>query len=204
MALYAVEIEIVPAFGWMAAPEFDTLIRTLRNGHERRNARATQVRHRYTLPLKNITSTAYLAELKSAFLAVRGQAHSFLAKDHSDFAVIGESLGLAPAGSTAVQLIKVSTWGAAEYTRTISRPVQAGFVMYQDGIAKPGTLDASTGLFTPDTDWTESSPLNWTGEFRVPVRFASDSLPMSIDDRFGAGGAYAMNGSIELLEVFGE
>jgi len=201
MTALATVLDITPAFGWQGGPEFNTRITTLKNGHERRNANWSQVRHRYTLPFKNITNSAYLDQLKAAFFVARGQANSFLAKDWSDYRATGESLGNAPAGTTAVQLQKVATFGAATYTRTITKP-KAGAVVYQAGVAKSGTLDTATGLFTPDTAWTEGQALTWTGEFYVPVRFASDMMPMTIDNR--SGSEYVMNGSVELVEVFGE
>lgn len=203
MTFYAVELDLVPSFGWQGGPEFVTRVRELRNRHERRNANAALVRHRYLLPFQNITDAAYLVKLKNAHLAMRGQTHSFLAKDHADHTATSESLGVAPAGSTAVQLAKNYAFGAAGYARPITKPV-AGAVVYQAGVAKPGTLDTLTGLFTPTTAWTGGAALTWSGDFRVPVRFASDYLPMTIDDKFGSGGPFAMNGSVELLEVFGE
>lgn len=201
MTAFATVLDITPAYGWQGGPGFNTRITQLKNGHERRNANWDQVRHHFTLPFQNITDAAYLLRLKSVFLAMRGQTHSFLAKDWSDYRATGESLGNAPAGTTAVQLQKVATFGSATYTRTITKP-KAGAVVYQAGVAKSGTLDTATGLFTPDTAWTEGQALTWTGEFYVPVRFASDLLPMSIDNR--SGSQYVMNGSIELVEVFGE
>ncbi len=203
MTFYAVELDLCPAFGWQGGPEFVTRVRELRNRHERRNANAALVRHRYLLPFQNITDADYLTELKNAHLAMRGQTHSFLAKDHADYQAVTESLGVAPSGSAAVQLVKNYAFGAAGYARQITKPV-AGAVVYQAGVAKPGTISTLTGLFTPTTAWTAGQAITWTGEFRVPVRFASDYLPMTIDDRFGSGGAFAMNGSVELTEVFGE
>lgn len=201
MAAYTTVMDITPAYGWQGGPAFNTRIVPLRNGHERRNANWDQVKHQFTLPFQNITDAAYLQHLKAVFLAMRGQTHSFLAKDWSDYQAAGESLGAAPAGSAAVQLQKVATFGAASYTRTITKP-KAGVVVYQDGVVKAGTLDTATGEFTPDTAWTEGEPLTWSGEFYVPVRFASDLLPMSIDNRTGDG--YVLNGAIDLIEVFGE
>lgn len=195
------ELDLCPAYGWSGGPEFYTRVVTLRNGHERRNAMLSQMRHRFTLPFLNISDASYLLYLKSVFAAAMGMAESFLVKDHSDFEATAESLGNAPAGSAAVQLVKTYTFGATTYSRTIEHPV-TGAVVYQSGVAKAGTLDTSTGLFTPDSAWTEGAPLTWTGEFRVPVRFASDSLNMSIDSRTAAG--FAMNGAVELVEVFGE
>ena len=202
--LYPVEIDVAPGFGWQASPEFTTLIKTLKNGRERRNAENDVVRHRYSLPFLNIPDNAYLLQIKSCFLAVRGQLHAFLVRDATDYRAVDDALGLAPAGSAPVQLVHVATFGAASYERVISKPVAGTVVLRQNGVIKAGAADPLTGLFTPTTAWAEGAVLTWSGEFRVPVRFASDSLPMTIDERFGAGGPYAMNGSIELVEVFGE
>lgn len=202
MTFYAVELDLCPAFGWEGGPEFFTRVRMLRNGHERRNANWDQVRHHYTLPFQNILAAEIARELKGFFLAMRGQTHSFLAKDHSDFEAVDEPLGMSPAGSTPVQLVKVSTFGSATYSRTITKPLAAGFVLKKGGDTKAGTLDSLTGLFTPTTAWGTPAALTWSGEFRVPVRFASDQQLMSIDNK--SGGQFVLNSSVELIEVFGE
>lgn len=203
MTAYATELDLCPAYGWQGGPEFNTRIVSLRNGHERRNANWAQMRHHYTLPFQNITDDDYLGDLKAVFLAMLGQTHSFLAKDHSDFQADGEALGTSPAGSTPVQLKKTYTFGSATYVRNILKPKAGSVTVYQNGVAKAGTFSTTTGLFTPTTAWTAAAALTWDGEFFVPVRFASDLLQMSIDSKRG-GTAYAMNGSIELVEVFGE
>ena len=196
------ELDLCPAFGWQGGPEFYTRIITLRNGHERRNANWAGMRHHYTLPFQNITDADYLLYLKSVFVAAQGQAESFIVKDHSDYQATLEPLGTAPSGSTPVLLKKTYTFGEASIVRDITKPV-AGAVIYQNGSPKAGTLDTTTGYFTPTTSWSGGATLAWTGEFRVPVRFASDILSSSIDSR-GGNGDYAMTGSVELIEVFGE
>lgn len=202
MTAYAIELDICPAYGWQGGPELSTRVVGLRNGHERRNANWDLVRHRFVLPFQNITDQSYLNDLKSAFLAMRGQLHSFLVKDWSDFEAVGESLGNAPAGTAAVQLQKISSFGIASYTRQITKPKSGTVTVYQAGVEKAGSLDTTTGFFTPSTSWTEGQSLTWDGEFYVPVRFASDLLPMTIDNKSGA--SHVLNGSIELVEVFGE
>ena len=194
------ELDLCPGYGWQGGPEFYTRILTLRNGHERRNANWLGMKHRFVLPFQNITDNDYLAYLKSVFVACAGRAESFRAKDWSDFTATAQSLGNAPAGSAAVQLVKTYAFGSTTYSREITKPVSA--TVYQNAVAKAGTLDDQTGLFTPSTAWTEGDPLTADFEFRVPVRFASDVLSISIDNRRGQD--YAMNGSIELVEVFGE
>lgn len=196
------ELDLCPAYGWQGGPEFYTRVITLKNGHERRNANWSGMRHRYVLPFQNITDATYLLELKAVFAAAMGQADSFLVKDHSDYTADNESLGNAPAGSAGVQLVKSYTFGPTTYVRDITKPVSAVLVVYQNGVAKDGAVDSDTGIFTPTTGWTEGQPLTWDGEFRVPVRFASDVLNMSIDSRRGQ--QFAMSGSVELVEVFGE
>ncbi len=197
---YDFELDLCPGYGWQGGPSFNTRIKPLRNGHERRSVKASLARHMYTLPFQNILEQVYLDELKAAFLAARGSGHSFKVKDRSDYRAVNASLGNAPTGSAAVQLKKTSTFGVATYSRTITKP--KAVTVYQSGIAKPGTVNSLTGMFTPTTAWTAGLPLTWTGEFFVPVRFDNDSLPMSIDNR--TSGGYVMNGSVQLIEVFGE
>lgn len=202
MAHYAVELEnVTPAYGWQGGPEGDTEVVALRTRHERRNAVGSRMRHRYTLPFQNIHRESYLAYLKAAHLAMRGRLHSFLVKDWLDFAAEAESLGAAPAGTAAVQLVKTYAFGPASFQRLITKPV-AGAVVYQGGVAKAGALDTETGLFVPSTAWTEGAALTWSGEFRVPVRFDNDFLPFSIDN--ASGGQHIVNGAVDLVEVFGE
>lgn len=198
MTFYAVELEgVCPAYGWQAGPSGNTQITTLRNSHERRNAKADIARHYFNLPFQNIESLDYLQYLKAAHMAMYAMTHSFLVKDWLDYACAAESLGTAPSGTTAVQLKKTYTFGPASRSRNITKPV-AGAVIYQNGVAKAGTLDTDTGLFTPDTDWNAGAALTWTGEFRVPVRFNNDYMPMTLDN------PGRVNGSVELIEVFGE
>lgn len=197
-----VELDLVPGFGWQGGPFFRTRIKPLQNGHERRAALASQVRHRYSLPFNNIKEDAYREELKGFFLAMDGMGNSFKIKDRSDHIATLESLGAAPAGTTPVQLRKVSTYGVAAYNRTITKPRAGSVTVYQNGTPKAGTFSVLTGLFTPSTSWTGGAALTWTGEFYVPVRFDSDELLMSIDNKSSAD--FIMNGSVDLIEVFGE
>lgn len=195
------ELDPCIAWGFAGGPEFSTRMTALVNGRERRNARWANPRHRWSAPFQNITPEDY-AEIKAMFVACLGMTHGFLFTDRLDHVATLESLGAAPAGSAAVQLVKTYTKGASSYTRTIVRPLATGFTLYQAGVAKAGTLDAETGLFTPTTAWTEGAALTWSGGFRIPVRFANDWLPFSIDDR--AAGEFAINGSVDIIEVVGE
>lgn len=203
MTFYAYELEICSGFGLQIGTTGNTEVETQRNGHERRNALGDVMLHSYILTLNNVTGSVYLEKLKTAHFVFYARAHSFLVKDPIDHACTDESLGNAPSGTTAVQLIKTyGIEGIASYVREITKPV-AGAVVYQNGVAKAGTLDTLTGLFTPTTSWTAGQPLTWTGEFRVPVRFNSDFCPVTVDSK-GQSGQFFVNGSVELIEVTGE
>ena len=190
------ELDICPSFGWQGGPEFNTMVKQLRNGHERRRSLWQEAKHNYLLPFQNITNAEYLVQLKSAFLAARGSAESFLVKDNSDYIAESEVFGAGDGVETAFDLYIVRTFGSAYYARRILYPVDA--VFYVDGIPVAATFFDGRVVFAVPPD--DGAVLSWSGEFRVAVRFASDAFPMTIDDRSGAD--LMMNGSVELREVW--
>lgn len=183
------------ALGFQAIPFYSTRINPLDNGKEKRNINWTRAKRRYSALFQNFTPAQFELIL-ATFHAVRGAAHSFRFKDWTDFEVTGGSLGVAPSGSTAVQLTKVYAFGSTSVTRTITKPRATGFVLYQNGISKAGALDTTTGLFTPSTGWTPGDALTWTGTFDVPVRFASDEMPSAWENK------QAISTTCELVEDF--
>lgn len=190
------ELEICPAYGWQGGPEFNTLIKQLRSGRERRRPLWDYAKHRYTLPFQNITNAAYLLELKSLFMAARGQAESFLVRDSSDYLANDAVFGFGNGTEDEFDLLIGYTFGSAQYARKIMHPVNP--VFYVNGT--PATATFSEGIVTFDSPPSSLAELSWSGEYRVPVRFASDAMPMSIDNI--SGNNFIMNGSIELIEVW--
>ena len=196
MAFIETRMDEDVAYGFQAVPGYNTLVVELDNGKEARNANWTRAKRKYSAMYQNFTPAEF-AILLATFHAVCGRAYGFRFKDHTDFEVTAGALGNTPgANSDPVQLVKVYTFGAQTKTRTITKPNSAGFTLYQNGIAKAGTLDTATGLFTPSTAWTAALPLTWTGTFDVPVRFASDEMPSSYET------VNAITTSAELVEDF--
>lgn len=213
MTFYAWELDICPSFGWQGGPSANTRIDTLRNRHERRIPRSDLMQHVFNLPFNAIDDEAYYQYVKSAHAVMYGMLHSFLVKDHLDYTADQASLGAAPSGTTAVQLaipyeiVLPNGIVIGTRERPITKPVAAGLVMYQangSGVltAKSGTVDTLTGLWTPSTAWTEGRAIAWSGEFLVPVRFNNDLMPASIVNK--SASRRFIEGSIELIEVFGE
>lgn len=203
MTFYAAEIDTCPAYGWQVSTCADVNIKTLANRHEKRNKRGDLMQHIFALPFLNIPDNAYLQYIKAAYMALGGPTDSFLAKDYGDYLARGESLGLAPSGTTAVQLVKTYSFqNLISYSRNITKPLTDTVKVYEGGVLKSGTVSATTGKFTPTSAWTEGSEVTADFEFRVPVRFDEMVLPLTIDNR--SGDAYLMNGVVTLREVFGE
>jgi uncharacterized protein (TIGR02217 family) len=189
------------ALGFQAVPFYSTRIVTLDNGREKRNVNWTKAKRRFMALFQGMTETDF-AELAACFHAQMGAAYPFRFKDWTDYRVTQGSIGDTPgANTTAVQLVKIYTFGSRTTTRNITKPVNGTVVVYQaDGAGgwatKAGTLDASTGLFTPSTNWTAARALRASFEFDVPVRFGSDEFPASYENR------NALNATCELVEDF--
>lgn len=193
------------AYGFQAVPGYSTQLVTLDNGAEQRNGNWTRAKRRYTALYQNFTKAEF-AILLAAFHAARGSLYSFLFKDPLDYQVTMESQGTTPGTNlTPVQLRKTYTFenSSTSIVRNITKPIAGTVTMYQDNgsgtfVAKAGSYSTTTGLFTPNTNWTSGRALKATFEFYVPVRFASDEFPSSFD------GPDAINTNAELVEVFGE
>ena len=196
------EIDVCSGFGWQGGPMFSTRVITLQSWMERRNAENIECRHSYTLPIQNIQDADYLLKLKQIFMACRGQLHSFKVKDRADFQATDEVFFLGDGVTKDFQLSKTSTFGIASYVRKIVKPQQT-ITVTVDGTPSSPTVDYSTGIVSFAAAPALNAIGRWTGEFRVPVRFSNDILQTTIDAKNGSGVFY-MNGSVDLIEVFGE
>lgn len=163
--------------GLSVVPMRMTDVQQLRSGMEHRNSRWANARRRFTTRYAKLPHDAR-DELLHLWMACEGMTYGFLLRDPSDYQATDESLGNAPAGSAAVQLQKTYSFGsggtARTHVRTITRPEVGTITVYQNGVAKAGTTDVVTGMFTPTTAWTEGATLTATYRFLVPVRFATD------------------------------
>lgn len=200
MTVIDAELQICPGFGWVGGPVFSTRIVALKSGVERRNANNAYPRHSYTLPLNNIKSSAYLLELKHAFMAAMGSLYAFKAKDYNDFQLQDEPFGVGDGTTKVFYLQKAYYFGTQTFIRPITKPV-AGIAITANHVAVAPTVDTQTGAVTFATAPLAGQTLRSTGEFRVPVRFTNDALSVTIDAKFQAGD-YAINGSVDLMEVF--
>ena len=186
------------AYGFQIGPQFYTRTVPLQNGHERRNRNWDTFKWRGTAPYSRIKATDHNLVL-GAILRAGGMADAFRFKNWLDYSVTGQALGTSPAGSTPVQLVRdYDLFGGDAYTRTITKPVSGTVTVYENGTPKSGTINTTTGLFTPSTAWTAAATLTADFEFDIPMRFNSDWLPFTKVEWD------AHDGEFEIVEVFGE
>lgn len=186
------------AQGFTGGPEWNTLIVAMANGREQRNGQWLFPKHRYTAQYMNF-QRANQQEILAAFHAARGQLHAFRFKDWNDYTAESESGYWEPiltpviGTTTPAQLYKQYFMGSESTLRKIQAPVQT--VVVKRGVTPVSvTVDYSTGLVTPSSNWLSGS-YTWEGEHDVWVRFASDY------NSFTANTHNAATADIELVEV---
>lgn len=190
-------IDACEGFGWSGGPEFNTRIKVLLNGRERRNANWGQARHRYTLPFQNISADQYRS-IRQMFEVCMGMLHAFQYIDPLDNYADNEEFGIGTGAPVTYQLSKLSSIDGVFYQREVYALATNPVVTSNNAPIVPSEIDLDRGLVTINA--TLGAVLRWTGPFRVWVRFNQDWLPFSIDNRRG-GSDYARNGSVELVEL---
>src|SRR5690606_8435065 len=179
------------AAGFQGGPDFLTNIVTLQNGDEFRNKEWAYPRHRYSAEM-GLFSDADRRDLIAALWVLGGAFGTFRFRDWNDYEVSDQPLTVSAGTQTPVQLIKQYTFGGTTLTRQIKLPVRA--TVFEDGNPVAGSLDTTTGLFTPSSNWG-AGLITWSGEFDVLVRFANDYNPLTARHR------NARTITIELQEV---
>lgn len=185
-----------PAYGWSGGPQFKTAIDALQNGDEIRNADWIEARHSYAAPFMNIDRDAY-REIKRMFLACRGMLHSFRFVDQLDQEAANEQFGTGDGVTDLFQLNKVSEIDGVSYVRNVYA-VRVGTTptITIDGTPTSAfTFNSRTGEVLFDSPPANAAVLRWTGFFDVWARFATDSIPFSLDH------PDATNGDVQVIEV---
>lgn len=181
------------AYGFTGGPQWDTLIKRLRSGHEVRNAQMALPLHRYSADYA-LMEGADKDELLAAFWASRGAWASFRFRDYNDYTATAAPLAEPAVNTDPIQLTKSYTFGPTTYVRTITLPLTVAMTVGGAPFAD-FTFDPLTGLATPTTTWPVGAKA-WSGEFDVRVRFSRDYNPFS---RRSPNVSTAM---VELEEVF--
>lgn len=166
--------------GFSGGPQWNTLITSMANGHENRNAEWAMPHYRYTASYTAL-SPVEQNEVRDTFLSLRGQRDSMRFKDWGDYVLDAEALGPVGDGtSTPRQLQKAYTFGSAILYRDILLPITDTIVVSANGTPITVTVDDATGLITPAAPWPSGQTITVSGEFDVRVRFGADFYPFTM------------------------
>ncbi len=182
------------AFGTRGGPVRSVDILQMANGTETRNARGRHSRRQYNA-VAGLKSRKQATELLEFFESRFGPLYGFRFRDPLDYQA-EETLGLGDGQRTEFALTK--TYGTAPhiYLRRITKPVSGSVGVRVDGVETAVLVDHSQGLIQFQMAPAHGSLITASFEFDVPVRFASESLDIVLDD-FGS----AQIQDIPLIEI---
>lgn len=187
-------------------PGFSTQIVTTASGKESRNILWIHARCAYDVGL-NLKPTSEYRLLLAFFRVVGGRAIGFRFKDWSDFdCTQAEGLLVRIGVTNTYQMQKRYAAGAYARDRLIQKPVAGTVKLWKlvtgDWVEQTTgfTIDTTKGIITFDTD-VSTDTLAWSGEFDVPVRFDTDTLPAVIRTRTSDTELLMDWPSIPLIEI---
>ena len=182
------------AFGTRGGPARSVDILQMANGTEVRNARGRHSRRQYNA-VAGLKYREQAIELLHFYESRLGALHGFRFRDPLDYQA-DETLGIGDGQRTEFALTK--TYGTAPhiYSRRMTKPVSGSVRVRVDGVETAVSVDHSEGLIQFQSAPAEGAVITVNFEFDVPVRFASDSLDIVLDD-FGS----AQIQDIPLIEI---
>ena len=175
------------------------------NGTQQVNVNWARTLRQYELGVVPL-SVAQWQTLEGLFEVTEGGAFGFLMQDPKDTkALITEGVATSLT-STTIQIYKTYTSAGSTRTknRKITRPIAVGFDIKVSGVSltvtTQYTLNAATGVVTIASA-PAAGTITWSGNFYVPVHFASDEIDWELV-RSGPADTRLMAGpSVTVMEV---
>lgn len=203
--------------GASGGPGFNTTIRALTNGFEKRNRNWSVARGRWDVGY-GIDNKADLEGVINTFYAVNGMADGFRFKDWSDFQ-IGDNItpdvttrqliGTTDTVTANFQIFKRYTRGSTFFDRTINKIVVGTARLWVNNVeitegagAGEFTIDNDTGIITLGSTLVAQSgtEVEILCEFDVPVRFNTDQLEINVEGFFNIDSVISIP-SIDIIEI---
>ncbi len=171
------------AFGTRGGPSRPTGVLQFANGTETRNARGRHSRRRYNA-VAGLKSPEEAIELLQFYESRFGPLYGFRFRDPLDYEA-DEEIAVGDGLRTEFQLTKRYGTPPYIYSRPITKPVAGTVRVFVDGVESAVSVDYLRGVISFSTAPDHGAIIRAQFEFDVPVRFASDSLDIVLDD-FGA------------------
>ncbi|MDX9690352.1 MAG: TIGR02217 family protein [Proteobacteria bacterium] len=194
MAFDEIRLPLKIRYGAQGGPHFMTEIVTLQSGHEQRNQLWAQARRRYNART-GITTASEAAQLLAFFQARAGRARGFRLKDWSDYSSTADGISapdwndqiIATGDGTTTQFQLCKSYGGGEGAskRDIAKPVADTVRVGVDSveIETGWSIDETSGIVTFSQAPASGAVIYAGFQFDVPVRFDSDRLSLTADDR---------------------
>ena len=179
------------SYGSTGGPTWATDVLTVKSGFESRNINWEQARYSYNAAM-GVRDQTQLDDLIAWFNVCKGRGHSFRFRDWTDYTscALGQTpdfddqnIGIGDNTETQFQLIKIYTQGAYTTEREIRKPTASTVTVGINGVKQTSgwSVDTTTGIVTFTSPPAAAAVITAGYEFDVPVRFDTDSLPISID-----------------------
>lgn len=182
------------AFGTRGGPTRPTDILQLANGTETRNAKTRHSRRQYNA-VAGLKSSAEAIELLEFYESRNGPLHGFRFRDPLDNEAKSK-LGRGTGGIRNFDLIKSYGDAPYSYVRRITKPVEGSVRAFIDDVETSVSVDYQRGIIQFETPPYLGAVITASFDFDVPVRFASETLDIVLDD-FGV----AQIQDIPLIEI---
>ena len=165
---------VLPGLTWdvVKQPEFATKVQTASSGKDATAAYWTYPRWTFKLSYELLRggSQTELNTLLGFFLAMKGRFDTWLYTDPSDYAVIGQQIGIGDSSTVAFQLIR-TLGGFVEPMKNINGTP----VIKENGVTRTtGWSINSTGLITFTTPPTSGNILTADFSYYFRCRFMND------------------------------
>lgn len=184
------------SYGTVYGERFRTSVKTMRNKEESRLIEWSESQGTFSLVFAALTEPDR-AEVMRVFRAVRGRGIGFRLKNWVDFKAVDQLIGIGTGADQVLQLKITSSAGAYSTVKTIKKPVTGTVTIYIDGVATAAIIDYTTGLVTITAPL--GAAIAWSGEYDIPVRFDTDDIMWSVDNK--ANGVFVMGSDVPVVEL---
>lgn len=167
------------SFGSQSGLEFKTDIQQMRNGFESRLSEWSE-------PLRPLNVIFRMLDpdereqLEDAFLVCKGRAFGFRFRDPLNYQVKLTALGIGTGAPQTLQLKRTSRF-LQTASFPIKKPVFGTVVVLANGVPVASSIDYVTGLVTLTAPL--NSVITWYGEYDTPVRFDSDKMLWTYENK---------------------
>lgn len=180
------------SFGSQSGFEFKTNIKQMRNGMESRLSEWAEPLQPMNVIFRRLNE-ADRQQFEDAFIVCKGRAFGFRFRNPLNYRAMHQPLGIGTGQEQTVQLRRTSRF-LQTATYAIKKPVVETIDILANGNSIAATVDETTGVVTFIAPL--GSVVMWSGEYDTPVRFDSDKLIWTYDNKLsetpcGTGGQRA-------------